>query len=1325
MRGFVDGSSFSRWRILLGMVAILLVRDSLAADCNLNGVDDADEVARGEAEDCNGNAIPDACESAPLEFRPRGEAVELPAISRAAIVLDVDGDGLNDVVFGLRASNLVSNFAVIRNLGGGELATPRLYSAGRLLASLALGDLDGDGDPDAVTANSSRLHVLENAGDGTYLDATEVTVPSSTRSVVLGDLDGDGGSEIIVATTQNGMVSVLRRQIDGSYESTEHAVGAGPGEMATGDLDADGDLDLAVALVGGVGVAMLYNDGSGVLAGGNVVETTGAPSGLRLGDMDQDGDEDIVTVREDGIVVLENRGGEGFLESTPVLVAVAGFALGDLDGDGQLDVVAADSGAGRVLALRNFEGVALLPPETLSAVWKAERLDVGDLDGDGDIDLAVAAPNPDRALVLWNREPGGLKLTPEEFRVGQRPHGGVLGDFDGDGVVDLASANGHQRTLSILRGDGNLGFEVPLVFEINEVVPSGQLFSPSAADFDLDGDLDLLFADRDVLSLVVSFNRGDGYFLEDVAYPVGTGAELAHNADVNADGYADLLSSNAGGNTFLVFLNQKDGTFVESQRLELGAGPSVVADLDYDLDGDVDLVVANRGSSEVSVLLNDGVGTFVETARIPVGPVLGAVVTGSFDADEFLDLAAVGSGSITVFFGEATGSFRRVDAFVASIPATYVAVADLDGDDLDDLVATSVQTDLGVVLRSRGDGTFTGPEPFDFGPEVRFLVTGDLDGDGDADVVSGNRGRQTATVLFNHQASVVEEALFLYRICTPADYQRFARFQRTKSAERLLTFVAPAREEETLRSPAYVNTARFSNARDFLLEAFPERFPDLTETAYEALVLLRAERQYFVGSIVLLRLDDGTAAYGLRLDVDRSDSAEAPTRAEVEQVLASVSEDFELGPLGYVPVGTAETDAAMAWTDFAFPLYLGIESAPPVEPPVGGTPTFLLEIPPATEMCATFFLAGADRGPREEFELKSRVRFRAGLLELPTTEERFSGDFIEEVLLGPAAEAAIATSPGTFRVVTLPAGDATNYRFSFEQEFVLSSGQQLVVQLVAPIVFQARGDAPIGEGKVLGEAFFVASPGSEAFQATVDGEPLVRYGSCSYRSLPLWEVRALLADGTALRFEERWEPSASVNETSPAQLTRAEVVFGGAPRSLVATDYFELVYSAFRHNEAAHYWASFPEPTPLAEGMPPVRVVELVAPSEILGTPASARYLDSELNPVAAPDVVSFVKRRLIADPVARFIRGDVVVDGTLDIADAIAVLGYLFQRQEIACGKAADVDDDGRVNILDALRLVAALVSGGGPPPPPFPACGTDPTGDGVACDTPALCGS
>ncbi len=81
------------------------------------------------------------------------------------------------------------------------------------------------------------------------------------------------------------------------------------------------------------------------------------------------------------------------------------------------------------------------------------------------------------------------------------------------------------------------------------------------------------------------------------------------------------------------------------------------------------------------------------------------------------------------------------------------------------------------------------------------------------------------------------------------------------------------------------------------------------------------------------------------------------------------------------------------------------------------------------------------------------------------------------------------------------------------------------------------------------------------------------------------------------------------------------------------------------------------------------------------------------------------------------FSRGDVNQDDTLDIADPIAALGFLFSGNPIECEDAADANDDGHPDITDGVFLLYHLYLRGVNPWPPYPAPGLDFTPDVLDC--------
>ena len=85
---------------------------------------------------------------------------------------------------------------------------------------------------------------------------------------------------------------------------------------------------------------------------------------------------------------------------------------------------------------------------------------------------------------------------------------------------------------------------------------------------------------------------------------------------------------------------------------------------------------------------------------------------------------------------------------------------------------------------------------------------------------------------------------------------------------------------------------------------------------------------------------------------------------------------------------------------------------------------------------------------------------------------------------------------------------------------------------------------------------------------------------------------------------------------------------------------------------------------------------------------------------------------------IQQFRRGDSNADGTTDISDAIAILGYLFLGDnKVPCEQAGDANDEGALDISDVIYVLSYLFLGGTPIAPPVGTCGIDPTGHGLSC--------
>ncbi len=85
-----------------------------------------------------------------------------------------------------------------------------------------------------------------------------------------------------------------------------------------------------------------------------------------------------------------------------------------------------------------------------------------------------------------------------------------------------------------------------------------------------------------------------------------------------------------------------------------------------------------------------------------------------------------------------------------------------------------------------------------------------------------------------------------------------------------------------------------------------------------------------------------------------------------------------------------------------------------------------------------------------------------------------------------------------------------------------------------------------------------------------------------------------------------------------------------------------------------------------------------------------------------------------------QFRRGDANADGTVNLADGVSTLGYLFAGDAAPpCLDAADTNDSGQINLADAIATFNYLFLGTAAPVAPGPEdCGVDPTEDELGCE-------
>lgn len=688
----------------------------------------------------------------------------------AALAADVNKDGKQDIV----VVQFDGTLNVLLNNASGGFAAPVAYSNPNYSQTEILegyaADLNNDGYPDIVAADqfNNALLVYMNLKNGTFGTPTAINLSydfGTIASFALGDVNGDGNLDAVTIANNSNSFS-------NSTFTVQTCLGGGDGtfKLATTALTQTATVAALVQFNGNLGVTLgdLNKDGKLDIAlvmeeytqptVGSIVVTTAKGNG--------DGTFGALNVNNP-VSVSYTATGVPHLD-----LATSGVQILDVNGDSNPDILVDVQGTSSALmtALGDGSGGFSSVVQTPNA-GGAQQIVYTDVNGDGIPDMLQT----NGMLQVWTGKGDGTFRFPANgayIEDGGDSQSLAVADFDGDGNLDIAQLGGDYKQLSLFIGDGKGRFDAaPALASTTDSSPNPfLLYLGDVADVQGKGFTSALLVDTsgDLPQVVTGVSDGKGNF----TYAVGVSWTADPNlgflepvqADFNGDGKQDLLVADTD-NSLSVALSNGNGTFGTLHKLalpSLGCMPGYAATGDLNGDGKTDVVLTYVGdaacgatgsvASGYFTALGNGDGTFQTPVFTAYGAELYAATLADMNLDGKLDLLldddpfqVGGTFAVDLLPGNGDGTFAPGTATSSDFVVSQVIAGDYNGDGKPDLILLEEGEELALkdgdasagvlLLPGRGDGTFG--ESSQVGPGNFFLngALTDVNGDGLPDLV--------------------------------------------------------------------------------------------------------------------------------------------------------------------------------------------------------------------------------------------------------------------------------------------------------------------------------------------------------------------------------------------------------------------------------------------------------------------------------------------------------------------------------------------------------------------------------------------------------------
>lgn len=316
-------------------------------------------------------------------------------------------------------------------------------------------------------------------------------------------------------------------------------------------------------------------------------------------------------------------------------------------------------------------------------------------------------------------------------------YGAYAGDLNNDGFSDLTVVNETADDLRIFLNDGTGKYEDFSIYPMGNMSPSPN----EGADFNNDGEIDLAVSTAHHNEVRVLMGDGSGGFSGQTDYTIaGTGVRGLAVLDCNGDGYDDIFFTNRLSDDAGMLVNDGAGNFLGASFNLSGTGETACAVADANNDGIPDVFVGFYNSQELGILLGDGEGSFSLSDKVSVTGRPWMIAVGDLNGDGHADVASANSfgNKTAVAFGDGMGNLSTPVHYDHSNYQFPLAIdfGDLDGDGDLEMVTSNYESATYTIFENDGTGGFNPVINLNAPANASCAILHDRDNDGDLDITT-------------------------------------------------------------------------------------------------------------------------------------------------------------------------------------------------------------------------------------------------------------------------------------------------------------------------------------------------------------------------------------------------------------------------------------------------------------------------------------------------------------------------------------------------------------------------------------------------------------